>query len=506
MVDRVTNQAMQSNALNNIFRITEELGKTNSQISSNKRISKGSDDPSGWRIALQMRASVQQVNQHIRNIDFNQLMLGAGDGALGSIGTSLIRAKELGVAQLNGVGTPQTRQYAGAEVDKLISLVLQSANTNVKGQYIFSGTKAATSPFSVSASGAEYSGSSDNLQLEIASGYKVSLALPGSQVLGTDLNPALSSSTSLSSLNAGAGVPAGSFVINDQTGNSATINVTAGMTVGNVLSAINGAGLNVAASINSGQKGILLASTSTVISQALTVTEAGSGTTAANLGILGQRDGNFDGKDLNPALAAGTALSQLNGGNGLSLTSVNIVNGSASGTVTMSSAATIGEVINQINNSGLNVTASINGQGNALRVTSNSASTVAVVSEAGSGTSAQDLGIGGGRNVLTSLINLRDALNKNDQNAILAVLRNLDGSLSSVNSGRAAIGATLAQLKSIHDSNDRDVVALNEQIGNVEDTDFVSATAHLAQLQTALQATLIATSRIIQPSILDFLR
>lgn len=506
MVERVTNQAMQSTALSNIFRITEGLAKTQNEISSGKRIRKASDDPAGSRITMQMQTTIAQVKQYVRNIDTNQLLLGAGDNALGSIGTTLIRAKELAVAQLNGSGSSQTRQYTAAEIDKLISLTLQAANTNVKDQYIFAGTNATVAPFSASASGTVYTGTSENLQIEIAGGYKVSLALPGSQVLGTDLNPTLSNATLLSSLNAGAGVPAGSFTVNDRAGNRATINITAGMTVGNVLSAINGSGLKINASINSKQNGVLLTDTSTVVTQTMTVSEVGGGSTAAKLGILGQRDGSLEGTDLNPAATAGTLLSQMRGGNGLSLTSVNIVNGNASGAVTLSSASTIGDVINLINNSGLNVTASINSRGNALSVTSNNSSTVAVVSEVGTGTSAQDLGIGGGRNVFTTLTNLRNALNKNDQNGIVALLRNLDGSLSTVNSGRASISATLAQVKGISDNNNKDVVAFTEQISNVEDSDFVSATAHLAQLQTALQATLNATSRIIQPSILDFLR
>lgn len=506
MVERVTNRAMQNTALNNIFRITEGLSKTQSELASGKRINRLSDDPAGMRQGLQLRTSIDQVKQYVRNIDFNQSVLASTDSALDDIGNSLTRAKELAVSQLNGVGTPQTRQYTGTEVDKLLSLVLQSANTKVKGQYVFAGTKTATPPFNVSASGAVYTGNTESMQIEIASGYKVNLALAGSQVLGTDLNPALSNATVLSNLNGGAGIPAGSFTLTSRGGNSATINVAAGMTVGALLTAINSAGINVTASLNGKQNAILLTDNSSVARQALTVAEVGGGTTAASLGIVGQRDGNFEGTDLNPTMTANTLLSQMNGGNGLSLTSVNIVNGNASGAVTLSSAATIGDVLNLINNSGLNVTASINGVGNALRVTSNNASTVAVVSEVGGDTSAQSLGLGGGNNVIVNLVKLRDALNKNDQQAIVALLGNLDKSRDSVLNGRANVGAIMTQIESTSATNNQNEVALNDQISSIEDTDFTSAASRLVQLQTALQATLNTTSRILQPSLLDFLR
>ena len=52
----------------------------------------------------------------------------------------------------------------------------------------------------------------------------------------------------------------------------------------------------------------------------------------------------------------------------LTLNEINIVNGSASGTTTLSSATTIGDVISLINNSSFNVTASINSAGNSMLI------------------------------------------------------------------------------------------------------------------------------------------
>ncbi|MBI4383267.1 MAG: flagellar hook-associated protein FlgL [Nitrospinae bacterium] len=507
MVTRVTNQIMQNNALNNIFRLTEDLEKAQNDISSGKKISKPSDDPAGIRDALGFRSTIAQTDQFIRNIDFNQLLLASGDNALNAIGVSLTRAKELALNQLNGVSTDQTRQFAANEIDKLLSLVLQEANASVKGQYIFAGSKIKTQPFSVSASGeVSYAGNTENFQVETAKGFKTDMTLPGSQVLATDLNPAVTSATLLSSLNGGAGVPAGSFVIADRAGNSATIAVTAGMTAGNLLSAINAAGTNVTASINADKNGLLLTDSSSVIRQALTVSEVGGGATARKLGILGQRDGNLAGSDVDPILTASAALSQLNGGTGLTLTAINIVNGSASGTVTLSSAATLGDVVNAINNAGLNVTASVNSQGNSLRVVSNNSATAAVVSESGTGTSARDLGIGGGRNVLNTLATLKAALSKNDQQGILASIGNLDAGLQNINEGRATLGAAQRTVLDTRDIHDKDIVDFTQQKAAVEDTDIVRRASDFALLQTALEAALNVTSRVIQPSLLDFLR
>ena len=305
--------------------------------------------------------------------------------------------------------------------------------------------------------------------------------------------------------NRGAGIPTGSFNIADRAGNNAVINVNSGDTVGNVISAINAAGLNVTASINNAQNGIKLTDSSAILVQPLTVTEIGGGTAALKLGIFGIRNGNLEGLDLDPRLNAATLISQLNGGAGLSLESIGIVNSSASGAVSLTSANTVGDVVNLINNSGLNVTAGINTQGNVLRVVSNDSSTVAVVGEAGGGKTAESLGLGGGRNIITNFVLLRSALEKSDVPALRALLANLDAGLESLGGARARFGAIGKRLEESDFSLDKALVDQNEQLSNIEDIDFAQKASELVSLEQAFQATLNASARILRPSILDFL-
>ena len=52
MVMRITNQIQQSNALQNIFKITEDLFAANQRVATGKRINKPSDDPLGIQDTL----------------------------------------------------------------------------------------------------------------------------------------------------------------------------------------------------------------------------------------------------------------------------------------------------------------------------------------------------------------------------------------------------------------------------------------------------------------------
>ena len=506
MVMRVTSQTQQRNALNNIFRITEDLFNAQKEITSGKKIHKPSDDPSGMRDTLALRTSIKQIKQFERNMNSNQLFLSRGESALESIGVNLIRAKELSMVELGGMSTSETRGYAKNELDNIISAVFQEANAKVKNMFVFSGTNVKTTPFEVSASGAVYKGNSDNLVIQIEEGTNVKVTIPGSEVLGADLNPNLNITTNVSKLNGGAGITTGSFSVTDRAGKSTTIDVTSETTLLNIISAISNASSNLTASINSSGNGITITDTSSVITNSLTVSEVDGGTTALSLGIVGSKDGNIEGADLNAALSTSTLISELNGGDGLTLGDINIINGASSGAVSLSSATTIAEVISLINNAGYNVTASIDSAGNSLQVISNSSSTIAVVNNVGTDTTAEELGIGGGRNVINTLMKLRQAMKYDDTYAILGSLANLDSGLESINESRAIYGAVTRRMNSTKETHQQSIVNQKDQISNIEGADLVEAASEFAAMETALQASLSSTARIIQPSLLDFLR
>ncbi|MBT3509610.1 MAG: flagellar hook-associated protein FlgL [Nitrospina sp.] len=506
MVTRVTSQAQQANSLQNIFRITEDLFKAQQEIASGRRINKPSDDPAAIRDALLFRSSISQSNQFVRNIDNNRLYIQASDSALESVGVNLIRAKELAVSELGGLASSETRGFAANEFDQIISQIFESANVKIKNQFVFSGTALRTQPFEQSASGAVYFGNSERFQIAVGQNTNADFTIPGSEVLANDLNPKLTGSTSISSLNGGSGITPGSITITDRSGNSGTVSVSSSDTIDSLISKINALGGNVTASINSNGSGLQLTDGSSVISQALTVAEVSGGSTALDLGILGQRDGSLSGSDLNPGITSGTLISDLNGGDGLTLNQIDIVNGSASGTVTLSSATTIGDVISLIDSSSLNVTASINSSGNSLLVNSNSSSTVAIVKNVGTDETAENLGLGGGKNVFTTLFKMRDALRADDSLAILASLENLDSTLASVNNNRAVVGASLRRIELSDFTLEQSIVDESEQLAELEEADVVKSASDLANLQFALQATLSATAQILQPTLLDFLR
>jgi len=503
---RVTSQIMQRTATSRIFQITEELFRAQLEISSGKRIQRPSDDPAGIRDSLVIRTSLSQASQFIRNINNNGLFMQSADAALDTLGQSLTRARELALGALNGTATAETRGFAAIEVSQLVQQALEAANTKAKNHFIFSGTRVRVRPFEEGPSAAVYHGNTESFRIEIDSDSRLAIGLPGSEVLGVDLNPALGAATLLDDLNGGAGVAAGQFQITDRSGASALIAVAPGMTVGDVIAAINGAGLSVTAGLSSAGNGIALTDASPVILGPLIVSEVGGGSAAAELGLLGLRDGNLEGVDLDPVLTAQTPIASLEGGQGLTLGEIQVTNGAASAVLDLSGAVTVGDVLAIINGAGLNVTAGINSAGNALTLDSNDLASAAVATTVGHDDTAARLGLGGGRNVITTLIQLKLALERNDTPGIIASLDNLEGALASVNQSRAIIGANLRLAENTEFTHNQDIVDQTAQLSRIEDADLVKSASDLASMEQALQATLGVTARILQPTLLDFLR
>ncbi len=506
MVTRVTNRILINNSLINIFRLSENMEKAQLRIATGKRINKLSDDAVRMNEILNFRSNILQNTQFIRNINQGKLLLNTTDSALNDITLQLHRAKEIAVSQASGTATAITRGFNAIEIDNIISQILSSANVKVGNKYVFGGHKVTTVPFSTSASGAVYFGDRNELSIEIDKDSTIGTTIPGSDVLGTDMDPGIEGNTLISDLYKGNGASAGSFTITDREGNSATVTITSGMTVNQVISAISGSLTNITASINSNNTGISITDSSSNPTGNLIISDSGTGTTASDLGIVGNIDGNINGLDLDPRMTTSTSLSLMKGGSGLTLTDISIINGSASGTVSFSSASTVGDVVNAINSAGLNVTATINSAGNGIIVSSNSSSTAAIVNEVGSGSSAADLGIMGKNNILSSLFALKEALEKNDSVGIAASIDNINSGVETIASQRGKIGARVNRLETTEDIHQQRKVDTTENLSDVEDADFVKEQMEFLAFQNAFNATLNVTSRIIQQSLLDFLR
>ena len=214
----------------------------------------------------------------------------------------------------------------------------------------------------------------------------------------------LATKTTLADLNGGAGVGRGQFRITDRSGASAVIDTSSAVTLDDVVNDINtSTDISVRASIQNNH--LVLTDTSGKTTSNLIVQDLGTGTSAANLGIVANTASNTDtGTSIN-YISSSTLLAQLNDGRGVTVgtggTDFNVtLSDGSTVAVNLATAKTVGDAIDAINTaSGGKLTASIPTGSAGIQLTDNTTGGGATtITQVNGSQAAVDLGLTTGAN------------------------------------------------------------------------------------------------------------
>jgi flagellar hook-associated protein 3 FlgL len=95
---------------------------------------------------------------------------------------------------------------------------------------------------------------------------------------------------------------------------------------------------------------------------------------------------------------------------------------------------------------------------------------------------------------------------ENDPEALGADLSRLDTVAAGIRNGLSIVGARTNQLERMRQAADDAVLSVSKTLSDVEDIDLPQTITELQLQQTAYQAALAAGARVMQPSLIDFLR
>jgi flagellar hook-associated protein 3 FlgL len=110
-----------------------------------------------------------------------------------------------------------------------------------------------------------------------------------------------------------------------------------------------------------------------------------------------------------------------------------------------------------------------------------------------------------GNDLFANLANIADNL-RNNPSALNSDLGALKATMSNIQSQLADVGARYNRLSVMKDTGEQRLLTLGTQRSDVEDIDLPKTIMDLQLQQTAYQAALSATAKVIQPSLVDFLR
>lgn len=371
------------------------------------------------------------------------------------------------------------------------------------------------------------------------------------RLVATD-KPEISLSTPLSNLNYGVGLGPEPNQLSIHTSDyltDITVDLSSASTVGDAINAINNAltaaGIsNVTASLNATSTGINIEDTNVVplglqVSEVSTesfsasrlglignispllagtdlnprpdfsIAETAPGeTTASDIGLLGNFHYNLIGNDLDPEITLLTPIDLLNNGLGYGLGEILVAQGANSVTLDLGATgiSTVGDLIDAFNNSGLSIQASINEDQKGIQIESTVVGQTLLIEDLNGGRTASNLGIAGSPDVLGNFIYLIDALRNNDQESIAYVIGSLDSAINHILNDRASIGAKMIRFETTESRLMDYNLEVTRLLGDTEDADMVKLVADLATQENVYTAALNSAAKIIQPSLLDFIR
>lgn len=138
---RVTQETFYMNSIRDLFNLQYQQVLIDKQITTGKKVNLPSDSPGNAVTILDSRHLMYQVMQYRANLDAAENWMKASESSMTSIKELLTQAKVL--AEQMATGTIQGDQYAATatEVQNIINEIIGLINTQVEGDYIFSGSR-----------------------------------------------------------------------------------------------------------------------------------------------------------------------------------------------------------------------------------------------------------------------------------------------------------------------------------------------------------------------------
>ncbi|HIV73743.1 MAG TPA: flagellar hook-associated protein FlgL [Candidatus Pseudogracilibacillus intestinigallinarum] len=188
---RITQSMLQNNMLKNLYSSQAQMNKYLTQINTGKKISRPSDDPVIVMKGMGYRTEVTEVEQYRRNTSEIWNWMDHTDDALDKATKAMQRIEELAVQAANDTYDKDEREAIAKEVEQLQRQLVEIANTNVNGKYIFNGTDTNLQPVEVDAEGnvivTDTDGRNQYVNIEVSKGITFDVNMDPDKMFNKEL-------------------------------------------------------------------------------------------------------------------------------------------------------------------------------------------------------------------------------------------------------------------------------------------------------------------------------
>lgn len=138
---RITNQMLTNSILLNINRNQETMAEYEIQMATGKKIQQASDDPVVAIRALRFRTTVNEIEQFMNNAEDAVSWNSISEQAVSNITDVVQRIRELCVQGASDVMSAENRETIVTEINELMEQFVNENNASYAGRYVFGGHK-----------------------------------------------------------------------------------------------------------------------------------------------------------------------------------------------------------------------------------------------------------------------------------------------------------------------------------------------------------------------------
>jgi len=183
MTSRITGQMTSRSILADLQTVTNQLDRTQRQLSSGKELTRPSDNPFGVARALDYRGELAANVKHQDNVAEADAWQTITDVALARIGDLAQRARELVIQSANDTVGPAGRNTIALEIDTIVESIKSESNAQYAGRYIFAGSATLTPPYTLGGPDT-YNGNSEAITREIGPGVQIQVNSVAATAIG----------------------------------------------------------------------------------------------------------------------------------------------------------------------------------------------------------------------------------------------------------------------------------------------------------------------------------
>lgn len=180
---KVSTKLFNSQSVQKMNNLTEEIQNSQQQIFTGKRITKPSDDPVSASMSLIVKDQLAKIDQYSRNIDLSEVKLKLADSALDQLTNLTTRVYELAIAARNQTNR-DARNSIAIEVEGIRESILDLANSkDASGRSLFAGYQVNVQPFKEDKAGnVQYHGDRGVHRVSISETLELQTTVDGAEI------------------------------------------------------------------------------------------------------------------------------------------------------------------------------------------------------------------------------------------------------------------------------------------------------------------------------------